>query len=92
MALTDIAIRTKHKPKDKPFKVADDRGLFLLVVPSGGKLWRMKYRFAGKEKLLSFGSYPDVPLVRAREKRDEASCQRNLSGSGAEQESCSIDR
>lgn len=72
MALTDTAIRTKHKPKDKPFKVADEKGLFLLVAPSGGKLWRMKYRFGGKEKLLSFGAYPDVPLIRAREKRDEA--------------------
>lgn len=71
MPLTDTAIR-KTKPTDKPFKVADEKGLFLLVSPTGGKLWRMKYRFDGKEKLLSFGSYPDVPLSRAREKRDEA--------------------
>jgi integrase len=71
MALTDTAIR-KTKPTDKPFKVADEKGLFLLVAPTGGKLWRMKYRFEGKEKLLSFGPYPDVPLIRAREKRDEA--------------------
>lgn len=71
MALSDTAIR-KTKPTDKPFKVADEKGLFLLVAPSGGKLWRMKYRFDGKEKLLSFGTYPDVPLIRAREKRDEA--------------------
>ena len=72
MALTDTAIRTKHKPQAKPFKVADEKGLFLLVAPTGGKLWRMKYRFDGKEKLLSFGAYPDTPLIRAREKRDEA--------------------
>ncbi len=71
MALTDTAIR-KTKPADKPFKVADEKGLFLLVAPTGGKLWRMKYRFGGKEKLLSFGPYPDMPLSRAREKRDEA--------------------
>jgi integrase len=71
MALTDTAIR-KTKPTDKPFKVADEKGLFLLVAPTGGKLWRMKYRFEGKEKLLSFGPYPDMPLIRAREKRDEA--------------------
>src|SRR6266704_1157590 len=49
MALTDTAIR-KTKPTDKPFKVADEKGLFLLVAPTGGKLWRMKYRFDGKEK------------------------------------------
>jgi len=71
MALTDTAIR-KTKATDKAFKVADEKGLFLLVSPSGGKLWRMKYRFEGKEKLLSLGAYPDVPLVRAREKRDDA--------------------
>jgi integrase len=71
MPLSDTKIR-KVKPTEKPYKVADEKGLHLLVSPSGGKLWRMKYRFNGKEKLLSFGSYPDVPLVRAREKRDEA--------------------
>lgn len=71
MPLSDTAIR-KVKPTDKAFKLADEKGLFLLVTPAGGKLWRMKYRFAGKEKLLSFGKYPDVPLIRAREKRDTA--------------------
>lgn len=71
MPLSDTKIR-KVKPTGKPYKVADEEGLHLLVSPSGGKLWRMKYRFNGKEKLLSFGAYPDVPLVRAREKRDEA--------------------
>lgn len=71
MSLSDTAIR-KIKPTGKSFKVADERGLYLLVSPSGGKLWRLKYRFEGKEKLISFGAYPDVPLVRAREKRDEA--------------------
>lgn len=71
MPLSDTAIR-KIKPRDKPFKVSDEKGLFLFVTPSGGTLWRLKYRFDGKEKLISFGAYPDVPLVRAREKRDEA--------------------
>lgn len=60
------------KPRDKAYKLADALGLFLLVSPSGGKLWRQKYRFGGKEKLLSFGPYPDVSLVEARERRDAA--------------------
>ena len=50
----------------------DERGLFLLVQPSGGKLWRLKYRYLGKEKKLSLGRYPDVSLKMARERRDEA--------------------
>lgn len=71
MALTDIAIRAlKHG--DKPIKKADEKGLFLLLQPSGGKLWRFKYRFNGKEKKLGFGRYPDVPLKEARRWRDEA--------------------
>jgi len=71
MHLTDTAIR-KAKPGDKPFKLFDERGLFLLVTPSGGKWWRFKYRFDNKEKLLSLGVYPDVGLKDARERRDEA--------------------
>jgi hypothetical protein len=71
MALTDSAIRNA-KAKEKPYKVADERGLFLLVTPSGGKWWRFKYRYAGKEKLLSVGVYPDVGVKEAREGRDEA--------------------
>ncbi len=71
MALTDTAVRTA-KPKDKPYKLADDRGLFLLVNPSGGKLWRLKYRIDGKEKLLAIGPYPEVSLATARERREEA--------------------
>lgn len=69
--LTDTAIK-KAKPNDKPYKMADEQGLYLMVTPSGGKLFRMKYKIGGKEKLLSFGAYPAVPLVRAREKRDDA--------------------
>jgi integrase len=71
MPLTDAAIR-KAKPAKKPFKLFDDRGLLVLVAPSGGKWWRFRYRFGGKYKTLSLGVYPDVPLARAREKRDEA--------------------
>ena len=62
MPLTDTAIRNA-KPGKKPLKLFDARGLFLLVPPSGGKWWRLKYRFEGKEKLLSLGVYPDVPLA-----------------------------
>lgn len=56
----------------KPYKMADSRGLFLSVVPSGAKLWRMKYRFDGVEKSLAFGAYPDVSLNNARERADAA--------------------
>jgi integrase len=71
MRLSDTTIR-KIKPGEKPFKLFDERGLFLLVTPSGGKWWRFKYRFDNKEKLLSLGVYPDVGLTDAREGRDEA--------------------
>lgn len=69
--LTDIRIR-KEKPRDKPFKIADGGGLFLYVSPSGGKLWRFRYSFGGKEKLLSIGQYPTISLLDARKQRDEA--------------------
>lgn len=74
MPLSDIAVKAL-KPGPKPIKVTDDRGLYLLVTPSGGKLWKFKYRFGGKEKKLSFGAYPDVPLKEARLRRDEARSQ-----------------
>src|ERR1039457_4585540 len=69
--LTDTAIR-KAKVAGKPLKLFDGGGLFILVAPTGGKLWRLKYRFAGKEKLLSLGGYPEVSLADARLARDEA--------------------
>jgi hypothetical protein len=71
MPLSDVAIRAA-KPRDKAYKMFDERGLFLLVATTGSKLWRFKYTFDGREKLLSFGSFPDVPLRVARDKRDEA--------------------
>lgn len=60
------------RPKDKPYKLSDGGGLYLLVHPGGSRYWRVKYRFSGKEKLLSLGVYPEVPLADARAKRDEA--------------------
>lgn len=71
MALTDTAIRNA-KPISKAFKLYDEAGLFIQVTPSGGKWWRFKYRIENKEKLLSFGTYPEVSLKTAREKRDAA--------------------
>jgi integrase len=68
--LTESAIRGA-KPKDKAYKLFDEQGLFLLVTPPGGRLWRFKFRYGGVEKLLAIGAYPDVPLKRARQKRDE---------------------
>jgi integrase len=69
MALTDTKVRNA-KPKNKQFKIFDGDGLFLLVSPAGGKWWRFKYRFGGKEKLLSLGTYPEVSLAQARERHN----------------------
>ncbi len=71
MPLADTAIRNA-KPGAKPAKLFDERGLFLLVTPTGGKWWRLRYKFDGKEKLLSLGVYPDVGLKEARTRRDAA--------------------
>lgn len=60
------------KPKEKAYKLADGAGLYLEVVPSGSRYWRMKYRFNGKEKRMAFGVYPAVSLAQARALRDEA--------------------
>ena len=70
MPLTDPAIRNA-KPRERPYKLGDASGL-QLVTPSGGKWWRLKYRFGGKAKLLSLGVYPQVSLKKARANRDEA--------------------
>jgi len=71
MALTDTEIR-RSKPGDKPYKLSDGGGLHLMVTPSGGKLWRWKYRFEGAEKLMALGRYPEITLADARERRDAA--------------------
>lgn len=69
--LTDLQVN-KAKAQAKEVKLFDGGGLFLLVTPSGGKLWRLKYKYGGKEGLLSFGSYPEISLAEAREKREAA--------------------
>ncbi len=71
MALT-VTETNNTKPKEKAFKLYDEAGLFMQVTPSGCKLWRFKYCYEGKEKLLSIGTYPEVPLVDARVRRDKA--------------------
>ncbi|MCK4121062.1 integrase arm-type DNA-binding domain-containing protein [Ralstonia pseudosolanacearum] len=80
MALTDTAIRNA-KPADKPIKLFDGGGLFLHVTPAGQRYWRLKYRFAGKEKLLAIGVYPEVGLKEARDRREEA---KRLLGEGVD--------
>jgi integrase len=71
MALTDVAIR-KAKPGPKPLKLSDGGGMHLLITPVGGKLWRLKYRIDGREKLLAIGAYPEISLGEARRRREEA--------------------
>ncbi|MCC2596566.1 tyrosine-type recombinase/integrase [Pusillimonas sp. MFBS29] len=71
MALTDTAVR-QAKPQDKPYKLTDGGGMFLFVTPKGARLWRWKYRYGGKEKLMSFGAYPDVSLAQARKLHQHA--------------------
>lgn len=71
MPLTFTAINAA-KPKAKPYKLTDEKGLYLLVMPTGGRLWRMNYRFDKKQKTIAFGSYPDLSLAKARELRGVA--------------------
>jgi hypothetical protein len=71
MALTDTAIR-KARAAERPYKMTDGDGLYLLVNPNGSRWWRFDYRFAGKRKTLSMGTYPDTGLAAARERRDAA--------------------
>lgn len=71
MPLTDIEARSA-KPKEKQYKIADGEGMYLLVMPTGRKYWKMKYHYGGKEKLLSIGVYPDISISVARQKRAEA--------------------
>lgn len=76
--LQDVKLRNA-KAAEKAYKIHDNRGLFIIVTASGGKWWRFKYRFAGKEKTISLGIYPEVSLAQARDRRDEA---RKLLASG----------
>ena len=69
--LNDTQVRSA-KPADRPIKLSDSGGLHLLIQPNGSKLWRLAYRFGGKQKTLAFGVYPTVTLKQARKKRDEA--------------------
>ena len=74
MPLTDLKIRTAQ-PREKPYKMSDGRGLYLLVNSTGAKYWRWKYRINGREKVLAIGVYPDVSLKQARDGQHEASKQ-----------------
>ena len=80
MPLTDTAVK-KAKPGPKPTKLTDGRGMYLLVNPTGSKLWRWKYRVLGKEKVMALGAYPDVSLAQARDSLDAA---RKLLANGAD--------
>ena len=71
MPLSEVKIRNA-KPRDKAFILTDGDGLFLLVTPSGGKLWRFRYYFDRKRKDIALGTYPEIPLAGARQRRDEA--------------------
>jgi integrase len=71
MRLTNTAIQAT-KPRDRAYKLSDGRGLHLLVTSAGGRLWRFRYRYAGKENMLGLGLYPEVTLQDARERREEA--------------------
>ena len=71
MALTDVAVR-KARSKAKAYKMGNSLGLFLLVQPSGGRLWRLKYRIDGREKKLGLGTYTEMGLAEARRRRDAA--------------------
>jgi len=71
MPLTVVEVRNA-KPGEKPYKMGDEKGLYLFITPTGAKSWRLKYRFGGKEKVLTFGQFPEVPLSEARDRRDAA--------------------
>ena len=71
MALKDLEIRA-FRPASRIYGRADERGLYVEVTPNGAKHWRLKYRFAGKERRIAFGPYPEVGLAEARQRRDEA--------------------
>ena len=79
MPLKDTDCRNA-KPQDKPYRLYDEQGLYLEVQPNGGRYWRLKYRFLGKEKRLALGVYPEVGLQEARRSHHQpASLQANTS-------------
>lgn len=78
MSLTNFSV-VNAKSKSVSYKLFDEKDLYLLVTPSGGKLWRFKYHYQGKEKLLALGKHPNISLIDVRERRDEA---RKLLASG----------
>jgi len=80
MPLSDTAIK-KAQPREKPYTMTDSGGLYLLIMPTGGKLWRWSYRFEKRERLMALGKYPDVPLALARERHAEG---RRLLATGAD--------
>ncbi|OKP05384.1 integrase [Xenorhabdus eapokensis] len=67
MKLTDVAIK-RAKPEAKAYTLSDGNGLWLLIEPNGSRGWRFRYRFEGKQKMLSLGTYPEVPLAEARKR------------------------
>src|SRR3954470_51713 len=69
--LTDTAVRNA-KPREKPYKLTDGGGLYVIVNPNGSRWWRFRYRVQGREKLISLGVYPEISLREARERRDDA--------------------
>src|SRR5215218_7911965 len=71
MPLSDAKLRSL-KPESKPFKVSDFEGLHLLVKPSGSRLWRLAYRFGGKQNVLALGAYPEMSLREARKAKEDA--------------------
>lgn len=71
MPLSDLKVRNA-KPAPTPYRLTDGAGLYVWVTPAGGRLWRWKYRFEGKEKTMTFGGYPDVSIASARERHGAA--------------------
>jgi hypothetical protein len=71
MKLNDVAVK-KAKPETKPRKLSDGNGLYVLIHPNGGKYWQLAYRFAGKQKTLALGTYPEISLADARTQREAA--------------------
>lgn len=84
MALTDIALKAL-KPRDKPYTVSDERGLYVEVFPTGGVIWRYRYTLNGKQEKVTLGKYPNLTLRNARIKRDEAGQAAAMGGSPAKQ-------